>query len=124
MDLQNPSIIGMMWHKVSFLSVRKLVRIESFPTPRFVATPRLKNPVFPTILQLPYYVPFQIKNYWKSLILLNTPLARSSVVSLAWLQWLQLKVWSGLDGLLLQFLLLCFVFLRVALEIFSNEQTT
>ena len=50
-----------IWHKVNFLSG---VWIQSFPSPRLVASPRLKNLVCPTILKIIdcYYFCFCAKN--------------------------------------------------------------
>ena len=40
---------GRIWHKVNFLSRVERVWIQSFPSPRLVTSPRLKNLVCPTI---------------------------------------------------------------------------
>ena len=41
-----PLCSGRIWHKVNFLSGVSLVWIQSFPSPRLVASPRLKNLVW------------------------------------------------------------------------------
>ena len=47
--IYQPLRSGRIWHKVNFLSGVKQVWIQSFPSPRLVASPRLKNLVCPTI---------------------------------------------------------------------------
>ena len=54
---------GRIWHKVNFWSGVYQVWIQSFPSPRLVASPRMKNLVCPTILPIAGgriigYIPF------------------------------------------------------------------
>ena len=47
--IYRPLRSGRIWHKVNFLSGVLQVWIQSFPSPRLIALPRLKNLVCPTI---------------------------------------------------------------------------
>ena len=49
--IYQPLRSGRIWHKVNVLSGVLQVWIQSFPFPRLVASPRLKNSVCPTIYQ-------------------------------------------------------------------------
>ena len=44
-----PLRLSRIWHKVNFLAEFYRFWIQSFPSPRLVASPRLKNSVCPTI---------------------------------------------------------------------------